>query len=134
MIKQQQFISVLEKLLEKSQGDQVRWFVKDRGIESHRNDVYAVEFSDGSQIAVEYWSPEVEPDIATAKLYVNRDVVFSETAEDGGENYGLIRALYEEARRTVTGWDEVLQQIDKELSSAGEIGRPSTNEENEISW
>lgn len=117
MLNDQQFLGILRSLLEKSKNDKVHWKRSGR-----RQDSFLVAFNDESMIVVSFFSPPSEPDLARAELIVRGDSVFAVQAEDGDPNYLELRELYEDAFRSVTGWDGAIEQIEKELSGDGDVG------------
>lgn len=112
------FRDILKKLSAKSQRDQVHW-QRDAGGQG-----YVVSFADRSRIRVNYESPKVEPDWASAEFIVEGRTVLEVSAEEGdsSDDFEILRSLYQEADRKVVGWDKALEQIERQLESDEPVG------------
>ena len=116
---EEQLREVLTKLLERSRKNEVNWL-------SGRDPEYFVKFPDNSRIVLIYASPESAPDWVAASLVVNGVEVANLFAEDGDdakkETFTLMRQLWQDAHRSVTGWDTAINQIKSSVESDPRVG------------
>jgi hypothetical protein len=120
-VDRKQFEDILALLLERSQKNEVNWR------DGHYSE-YFVEFPNNSRIAIAYISPDSEPDRVVATLIVNNEEIATIRAEDGqnSNTFTLLRMLWLEAYRTLTGWDRALAEIEAALTSEDPVGlRPA---------
>ena len=116
MLTDDRFKAILQTLLEKSREDKVNW---SGSIEDAT--VY-VSFPERSRIMVRFRSPESEPDEVGVILGVGETVIASLVTVDGDEDYPLVKQLYDEAYRYLTGWDAAVAAIERELAKSDDIG------------
>lgn len=116
MLSDDQLLTILSKIIEKSKAGKVHWNRSPKG-------EYTVRFSDGTMVSVRYHSPPSSPDIAIATL-TSRDgeVLHCVAQEDGESYYPFLREAVSEAYRATTGWDSTLARVMEELESDKEIG------------
>ena len=82
---------------------------------------FSVHFPVG-KLVVAAQSPESQADWAGAVLTTNGQIVAKLIADDGEEDYKLLKAIYDDAFRSLTRWDEAVQQIEDALKSDEAIG------------
>jgi hypothetical protein len=76
-----------------------------------------------SIIRLMFRSPRTEPDFVLLQLCNEKgNWVAQLKAEEGDEDWKLLRELYDQANRYVTGWDEVLGDVQQALQQPGKIG------------
>ncbi len=109
--------SMIEQLLKKSKENQVNW-------RRYEQNSFSIVFSSRNQLVVTASSPESEPDWARVALYVDGEHVAEIGAEDGDQDYELLKSVYDEAHRSVVGWDSAISAIEAELSAEGSVGVP----------
>ncbi len=120
MIDEDKFREILQRLLEKSRGNKVRWrqSTSDEG-----GELYAVFFPRNAQVDIYYNSPPSAPDCIRATLFVGKRLAISMDAEDGDSpDWKLLESVVQDARRCVFGFDEALEAIDQALASDDPIG------------
>lgn len=83
-----------------------------------------------SEVLLTYHQPPVEPDFVTLEV-ISADGVSAgvlaaaepdEQDPDPNPDWPLLRSLYIEAHRFVTGWDRTLSDVEKALAGPGPIG------------
>jgi hypothetical protein len=119
MISTQKLIDIVTKLLEKARADQVHWLPDEVDEEA-----YAVLFKE-SRLYVRYNSEPTELDEVEIGIEngVGETVARLAVQEDDNDPvWNLFFSLYQEAERTVTGSDRILNEIEEELQKEGAIG------------
>lgn len=121
MIPDEKLRAIAARLLQRSQANEVEWKLPplaENGEELH------VVFPK-SQIRVLFRSPETEPDFVVMEVWSDGGALISRLkAEEGGEDWELLRGLYSEALRVATKWDEVLSDVETAIAKPGKIGEP----------
>jgi hypothetical protein len=104
-----------KKLLEKTRADQVKW-EKDSGQRFGASFVMAFP---KSSIRLTFISPTAEPDTITLYFFdENGSSVGSWSVEEGSEpDWQLLNDLLAEANRSATGWDKVLEDVERALDA-----------------
>lgn len=120
MLNKEKFLELLEKLRLKSQENKVNWT---EAVSSNSRS-YSVTFNDGSEISVTYWSPSSAPDVIEAELTTKGRSIITIRSEDGTDEFQALSMLYNEALRSVTGWDIAITEIEKELAGDDDVGNP----------
>ena len=114
-------------LLEKSKSKQVNWMDEPKSPMAAGSQWFRVLFSD-CIVRTGRVSPPTDADYYRTQIWNKAGRVVAEwtASEEGdpleGETLMLLRSLYEEAERSVTGWDEVLSSLKSELSRDGFVG------------
>ena len=62
--------------------------------------------------------------LAGASFSVRGEDVIAMNTEDGDDDYETVKSLYDEAHRSILGWDDAVSEIEKELSKEGSVGVP----------
>lgn len=123
MIPEEAFRLVLKGLTEKSKKNQVNWQCGDSSRVS-RN--FFVQLPN-SKIDIGFFTPQSDPDWCGAWLENGEGQALARlVANDGEAAFPLLKALYDEAERSVTRWDSVLHEVQTELDSDRIIGSPSS--------
>ncbi|MBT4866858.1 MAG: hypothetical protein HON53_17275 [Planctomycetaceae bacterium] len=127
MTPDEQFVSTLEKLLERSKKNEVNW---QRGSQS----VFLVSFQGSpiTHISIAFGSPEAAPDWFEAALYVGNEIAMALRVEEGGdtEQFDLLYELWKNAERSVVKWDQSLNVVNKALDSEEMVGAaPDTDDD-----
>jgi hypothetical protein len=125
MIPDNKFYEILGKLLAKAKADEIRW-QRDHELADEETSAFSIRFA-ASRLYVQYESPPTEPDqielgIENLEGDPIKRIVVQE--DDGDPHWTLAYELYQEAARSVTGWDRVLTEIEGELDKKGAIGLP----------
>ena len=112
-----QFRMVLRTLLERAREDEVNW--------DDDRDGYVVKMP-SSAIKIQAVSPVSEPDYCVARLYNAKGDIVQTLQGDENErdesDWQLLVALYNEAHRTVTGWDKALADAEAAVKSKKPVG------------
>ncbi len=76
-----------------------------------------------SKVIVEFFSPPTQADFIRVQ-FARKDggVVAEWLAEEETPDWELALSLFKEATRSVTRWDEILQDVEMAVESAGVIG------------
>lgn len=89
-----------------------------------------------SRVILTYHRPRVEPDFITLEVLgssgISAGVLAADEPDDQdpepNPDWPLLRSLYTEAHRFVTGWDRTLGDVEKALAGSGPIGLPVEHE------
>ena len=112
---------ILRRLLERTRADEVNW---QQVRHPEWGSVFLVRFP-RSNLYLNYFSPPAEPDEINAIVTrTDGTVVRSWKASEGDDDWNLASSLYSEAERVVTGWDQVLTEIETAVSGTGKVGLP----------
>lgn len=109
-----------KKLLEKTLAEQVSWKkLSDSRVSNSFETVFP-----NSRILISFVSPTAEPDCIVLAFYDRNGVRVGDwTVEEGQQpDWTLLNDLLAEANRSATGWDKVLEDVDKALDTEGLIG------------
>lgn len=117
--------AVLQTLLERSRKDEVNWRASENRYDS---DVFSVELPQ-SMITIQRIQPTADPDYYRVAISntQGREVFSMSASEDAqnpeeGESLVLLRDLYDDAMRCVTGWDKVLDDLRTAVESDRPVG------------
>jgi hypothetical protein len=117
MISADKLSQILTRLLDRSQHNEVNW---EKG---ESVDKYRVRL-ENSEIIVAYDNPSNEPDRYFVAVFNGQSLlVASMDAIEGDPSWPLLKSLWEEAHRTVTGWDRTLNEIERALGQSGRVGK-----------
>jgi hypothetical protein len=120
MITEDQLRAISNQLLEKSLANQAEWQKDDDPMAG--GSCFELVLPK-SIIRIVYHSPRTELDsVALHLCNANGYLVATLTAEEGGPDWPLLKKLHEEAHRHVTGWDEVIKDVQENISKPGKIG------------
>ena len=112
-----QFKMVLHTLLKRAREDEVNW--------DHDRSGYVVRMP-SSAIEIQLVSPVSEPDYCVALLYNAKgntvQTLRAEEADPDESDWQLLSALFDEAHRTVTGWDKALADAEASVKSKKPVG------------
>lgn len=122
MIPNEKYREIASHLLERSRAEKVNWQRPRRVHDA--NGGYEVRLPE-SMIRVLFYSPRTQPDYVRISLCKpNGEAVGDWLVEAGDEDWELAHNLFSEAHRLVSGWDRVLNDIEKSISTEGVIGLP----------
>lgn|SRR6185437_5154045 len=114
MDRNEQLREVMRQLYKKSSQDQIKW--------RRVGEAYEIALP-ASSIAVRFFSPEFGPDVYLGVLMNSRgEEVLRLEAEEGGKDWELLRQLYDDATRVVSGWDTALADAMKALQGDNVLG------------
>ncbi len=107
---------LLERLLEKSRKNEVRWNANIDGS-------FSVLFPSKGSILINAGASNLSPEWASAYLVtsMNRQVL-GLTAEHTDPDYPLLISLYEDAQRSFEDWDSSFAEIEEMLADDGVVG------------
>ncbi|MCK4873757.1 MAG: hypothetical protein KAS72_13630 [Phycisphaerales bacterium] len=116
MTPEAKLIQLAQRLLERSQEGKVNWRF------DQSDDDYYVLLEFGI-LSLSIITNTALPDVARLGLFrgVDDPIVLVRIDETEPE-FQVLYALYSEARRKVSGWDEVLAKLEKAIDSGEEIG------------
>jgi hypothetical protein len=120
MIENDRFRDILQRLLKKSEANQVSW---SSGMGYSNGEEYIVAFPEKTRILLYYSSRQEEPDYASATLEISGREAAVIKDEDGGPNWELLSSLVSDAQRCVFGYDKALKAIDDALGT-DKVGEP----------
>jgi hypothetical protein len=121
MIPEDKFRDILQRLLAKSKDNKVHW---EEGEVQGAGESYTVSFSPEVAVVIYYHSPQSAPDCLRASLWITGRCVVFIAAEDGDDDWELLCALKDEARRVVYRIDIGLDVIEQSLKSGDITGVP----------
>lgn len=108
----EKFEKILHGLLEKTKKNKIAWKI------TGPKDIFMVSFPN-SKIKMSWQSPETEPDyIQFEFLGTDGARALSFAVAEGDELWPIAQELFSEVERIVTGWDKVLEDVEKHLFSA----------------
>lgn len=124
MIPDSKLMEILTQLLHRSEKDEVQW-QRDR---NGPGTCYRVILPNSS-LRVAFTSPPSDPDWFLAEirnregvLVFDKSVTVDADSESDKEWLQLLRDLYLDAHRSVTGWDKVLAEIESVVADNGVVG------------
>lgn len=114
---------IAQKLLEKSRARQVNW--RKRGVFAGAGkNLYEVALPTAT-VAVGFRTPPTDPDEYLLRIDSRgQNVKLLKVSDEGSRDWLLLSALYNEAERRVTGWDDVVREIEDALEGSEPIGEP----------
>jgi len=115
MLPKEDFKTILERLVDKSRANQVRW-------QHALSNTFQVPFPGGATLSVSAGTPEDEPDWAGAFIRIGDELIARFTANDGDDDYPFLRSVYDEAYRRFVGVDEAIKRMKMSLNSDDTIG------------
>lgn len=118
MIPVEKLREIATRLLDKSRAGEVHWL---------ENPDYHVDFPHSSVVIG--WVPSVvdEDSLCLVVRDGRRRLGTLEAAPDS-DDWFVLRDLYAEAERCVTGWDSVLGEIESKLHAKGVVGSPPSQQ------
>ena len=125
MIPEQEMIDVANRLLEKTERDEIEWKETRVGAETIFG---SYDFTEGRvQIRIVFVSPRAEPDhyvlsVSTDNRLVGKLVV----GRDDSDAAAPLEQLHRQAERTAVKWDKALEQLREFLSSDRVLGKVPT--------
>ena len=124
MIPRDKLRSILERLLDRSRLDQVRWAMAPSDSSSPK---FQVRFPN-SMLAIQFHSPTARDDFyEVAFSNSGGELVDASNIGERDELFGMVDVLYGEAHRYVTGWSKVLEDIERGVNSDEFVGLPVGN-------
>ena len=79
-----------------------------------------------SEVQIRHLASEDEPDEITLSLKNPAgDIVGTLGAYQGTDDFQFLSDLWSEAYRSVTGWDEVLADIEQAINQPGKVAQPT---------
>ena len=121
MIPDSKMLDLARKLIKKTRDNQAQWN-KLRHEDSVRSCTIDVN---GITVESEFVIPVAEPDAYGIKVFQNGELAGRLFAEDETENWLVLKQLFEEAERVVTGWDHALIVLETALDGKGIVGKKS---------
>jgi hypothetical protein len=120
MIPESKLIDIATKLLEKSKRGEVHWNPRTG---SPTSDDFVVWFPT-SCIHLKMIRPESEPEYLRFEILNDAgQTVGGLTIQAGEPNWSLFQDLFSAADRYVTKWDQVLDEIESEMTREGTVGQ-----------
>lgn len=129
MIPREKVVEILDKLMRKTRANEVNWQPS-----GANESTYVVNFHN-SYLSIEGGpNPDVSGSMANAmnpyevRIYRSVDNMDTLVARytfgphDPEHEWGLVAELYKQASRVATGWDQVLEEIEKAVTHPGRIG------------
>ena len=120
MSKNDRFHRLLERLLEKSTENKVRWIEVPKGDAKHTISKYAVVFANKSRIELTH-SKTLSDEVRASLIIAGREAE-QLYADMNYSEFEMLWALVEEAERYTTEWDRTIDEIEQELAREGEVG------------
>lgn len=119
------FIKVLEGLLEKARRDEVNWTYERGEKGKPLKGSYTVKLP-ASSIRIDFISPESDPDFYVARLLNGEGrsvkVVTAQEIPAEQAQWDLLKSLWDEAYRAISGWDKALADAQQAVASDDTIG------------
>ena len=117
--------SMLEKLLKKSQSNEVNWHeIPRQSASREQREACGVDLRDYA-IKLEFFIPPAEPDYFKISITGGGKPIIEWTMADDGnadEEFNLAQSLFLDAKRTVQGWDDIIEEINAILDREGPVG------------
>ena len=127
----EQLRSIAERLLEKSRANEVNWVKESTSVsielasgpKGSSLERVSVRFPQ-SAFHLIYGKPATDSDFIKAVITRDdgREAGELQASEDDTEDWRLLSALWMEAQRCLVRWDEVLVDVERNLSKPGKIG------------
>lgn len=118
MIADDKLWPLVDVLLNRSRANDVRWKIAD-----YAPATYELDLPEGSSLVLTYNSPTTDPDFVELRLF-NRDGQLARVwlCSEEDPQWPTVSALFREAERTTTGWDEALSDLEQALQQPGPVG------------
>ncbi|MEX2356897.1 MAG: hypothetical protein WEE51_01130, partial [Pirellulaceae bacterium] len=117
MMADEQLLVILRDLLAKSRKNQVLWVRS-----AKEKDCFELYLAPEIQIAISFESPMAMSDFIGVAVHTEGRESIYMTREDGDDDYPFLLALYQEAHRRATRWDDTLEKINSAIHVEGVIG------------
>ena len=118
MVPRDVLTALLRQLLDKSKHKKVHW-----QLYAQQGNEYIVFISDRVSLEISHCANANAED--NASVIVQRDAVTIATMQclETDEDYPLLKSLYDEAERYVTGWDDAIAELKAALEGDDIIGK-----------
>jgi hypothetical protein len=120
MIPDDRLREIAKQLLARTRANAVEWKVDS---DNTAGGAFLLLVLPHSQIRILSFSPKAEPDRVVMQVCNEAGRRVAELrADEGDEDWELLRQLHDEAYRYATGWDKVLSDIEDAIFKSGKIG------------